>query len=212
MDWTRAKHLDPMCDRLKKGFNAASALYSGRGNKPECPECGQLTDRLWPCAYCRQYRCFQCLYRPGRSQAVCAECRQFGQRSVEAIGTGDVWAEREAAIKLAGAKDNEEENVKPGVDRASQNRGASRSPGGAGRIGSPAGQDALGSLARRGRIGIPAGRGRIGTRGEAGRKQKLKVDNEEEKIFSYVNNKEMAAMAGHAEAGAGLGSQIPQDR
>ena len=48
--------------------------------------------------------------------------------------------------------------------------------------------------------------------GEAGRKQKLKVDNEEENTFSYVNNKDMAAGAGHADAGAGLGSQIPQDR
>ena len=67
----------------------------------------------------------------------------------------------------------------------------------------------MGSLARQGRIGSPAGRGRIGTRGEAGRQQKLKVDNEEEKIFSYVNNKEKAAAAGHAETGAGLGSQIP---
>ena len=145
------------------------------------------------------------------------KCGRALEKALEAIGTGDVWAgrhpaEREAAIKLAGGKDNEEADVKPGVDRATQNRGACRSPGGAGRIGSPAGQDALGSLARRGRIGSPAGRGRIGSGGEAGRKQKLKVDYEKENTFSYVNNKDMAAGAGHADAGAGLGSQIPQDR
>ena len=82
-------------------------------------------------------------------------------------------------------------------------RKADAAPGGAGRIGSPAG---------RGRIGSPAGRGRIGTRGEAGRQQKLNGDKEKENTFSYVNNKEVAAGAGHAETGAGLGSQIPMDR